>query len=70
MDLLRDKPWVAARDGVQIVAVQHGCGPNSTPVNCYLDEHYNWTCPHCMETYGAAIPLQGWEALPQQEGSA
>jgi hypothetical protein len=52
--------WVVARDGVQIVAVQHGCGANDMPVNCSLDEYRNWVCPNCMSTYGASMPLLGW----------
>ena len=53
-------PWLAALDGTQIVAVQHGCGANHQPVNCNLDEYLNWTCPNCGSTYGAAMPLAGW----------
>lgn len=56
--------WVAALDGAQIVAVQHGCGASDGPVNCFLDEHNNWQCPNCMATYGAAVPLQGWAETP------
>lgn len=54
--------WVAALDGTQIVAVQHECA-DGMPVNCYLDEHNNWTCPNCGAIYGAAIPLAGWGAF-------
>lgn len=56
-------PWVAALDGRQVVAVQHGCGQDGQPVNCHLDEHNNWKCPNCYDTYGAAVPLEGWGAV-------
>jgi hypothetical protein len=58
-------PWIAALDDEQVIAVQHGCGP--TPINCYLDEYRNWTCPRCLEIYGAAFPLVGWEDAPKVE---
>lgn len=56
-------PWVAAVDGRQVLAVQHGCSPTGRPVNCILDEHNNWSCPRCFEVYGAAVPLDGWGEL-------
>lgn len=60
-------PWVAAMDGTQILAVQHGCGPQ--PVNCFIDEYRNWACPRCYEVYGAAVPLVGWLGVPIAEKS-
>lgn len=62
-------PWVVALDGVQIIAVQHGCGVNGTPVNCYLDEYRNWVCPRCMDTYGAAVPLVAWSTTLTAESA-
>ena len=52
--------WVVALNGRQIVAVQHGCGAASAPVNCSIDENQNWFCPSCSEIYGAAYPLEEW----------
>ncbi len=76
---MNEKPWAAALNGTQIIAVQHGCGVGDAPINCYRDEHDNWACPNCMDIYGAAIPLAEWEALrstdtappqDQQQGAA
>src|SRR6185503_14669516 len=58
-----EKQWVVNRNGQHLVAVQHGCGVGDAPVNCYVDEHHNWTCPNCGATYGAAFPLQEWQSL-------
>lgn len=57
---MNEKLWVAALNGTQVIAVQHGCGVGDAAVNCYRDEHDNWACPNCMEVYGAAIPLAEW----------
>lgn len=62
-----EKTWVTAYDGSQLVAVQHGCGIGDAPVNCYLDEYYNWVCPRCITIYGAAVPLVGWLNLKSEE---
>lgn len=53
----QDKPWVAALNGTTITALQHGCGVNDAPVNCYIDERGNWVCPNCLTTYGAPTPI-------------
>lgn len=55
-----EKQWLHISVAGQILAVQHGCGASDAPVNCYLDEHHNWVCPNCLTTYGAAVPLDGW----------
>lgn len=64
---MSERPWVAALNGTQVIAVQHGCGPSGTPVNCYIDEYRNWICPNCMATYGAVYPLAEWGKPPKQE---
>lgn len=72
--MIDTRPWAAVRDGVsQVVAVQHGCGADGAPVNCYIDEYRNWVCPNCMATYGAAYPLEVWGELrvkPEHDSSA
>lgn len=68
--LVPDTPWVVARDGMQIIAVQHACGAGNAPVNCTIDENQNWFCPSCSEIYGAAFPLAEWaRKAAQDEGS-
>jgi hypothetical protein len=64
---VNEKRWVIAVNGTQVIAVQHGCGIGDAPVNCYRDEHDNWVCPNCMDTYGAAIPLAEWDGPPLKE---
>lgn len=66
---MKEVLWVAALNGMQVIAVQHGCGVGGAPVNCYRDEHDNWTCPNCMEVYGAAIPLAEWGMAPVVRGT-
>jgi len=51
------KQWIAALNGITITALQHCCGVDDAPVNCYIDEHDNWTCPNCLTTYGAPTPI-------------
>lgn len=51
------KQWIAALNGTTITALQHCCGVQDAPVNCYIDEHFNWTCPGCFTTYGAPTPI-------------
>jgi len=66
---MEPKLWIVVRDGVQIVAAQHGCGAGDAPVNAYIDEYRNWVCPNCMATYGAANPLQEWGRMLHVEPS-
>lgn len=54
---MSDKQWMAAKVGSVIVALQHHCGVQNAPVNCYIDQRGNWECPNCMTTYGAAVAL-------------
>ena len=49
--------WVAVLNGAIVVALQHSCGVQDAPVNCYIDERNNWTCPNCLTTYGAPAPI-------------
>jgi hypothetical protein len=51
------KQWIAALNGTTVVALQHYCGVNDAPVNCYLNVHRNWECPNCLTIYGAATPI-------------
>jgi hypothetical protein len=51
------KQWIAALNGTTITALQHCCGVNDAPVNCYIDDRENWTCPNCFTTYGAPTPI-------------
>lgn len=53
--------WNAAMNGTTITALQHSCGVNDAPVNCYIDEHQNWVCPSCFTTYGAPTPIDPTE---------
>jgi hypothetical protein len=57
------KQWIAALNGATITALQHCCGVNDAPVNCYIDDHGNWTCPNCLTTYGAPTPIGVTERL-------
>lgn len=45
------------QSGFTIFALQHCCGVNDSPVNCYIDGRGNWECPNCLTTYGAATPI-------------
>ena len=51
------KQWLAAMNGATIIALQHCCGIRDAPVNCFIDERGNWTCPNCLMTYGAPTPI-------------
>lgn len=51
------KQWIAASNGATIIAPQHCCGVQDSPVNCYIDDRNNWYCPNCMTTYGAPTPI-------------
>lgn len=68
------KNWIAAMNGNTITALQHCCGVNDAPVNCYIDERGNWTCPNCLTTYGAPTPIDVTERQsvttihPEDEG--
>ena len=57
------KPWRAVLLGTTIVALQHECGVNDAPINCYIDAHANYSCPNCLTTYGAPTPI---DATSQQ----
>lgn len=56
---MESKKWHVVKmvNSHRVVAVQHGCGADDHPVNCFLDEYRNWVCPHCMATYGAELPF-------------
>lgn len=49
--------WIAVVASGVIVALQHCCGVNDAPVNCYIDSRGNWECPNCMTTYGAPVAI-------------
>lgn len=55
------KSWIAAQNGATIFALQHCCGVNDAPMNCYIDAHGNWSCPDCLTTYGAPTPIDPTE---------
>lgn len=55
------KHWIAAMNGTTVIALQHCCGANDAPVNAYIDERSNWTCPNCLTTYGAPTPIGATE---------